>query len=55
MPEMAPAQCHNAQAGHSTAETTPEMTQDTQRPQALLRGVSGGEMEEKEKQKDVGT
>ena len=45
---------HNSN-NDTTPKITPEMTQDTQRPQALLRGVSGGEMEEKEKQKDVGT
>jgi hypothetical protein len=54
MPELNPAQRHDAQAGHSTPETTPEMTPDTQRPWPPLRGASG-EMEEKEKQKDVVT
>lgn len=32
--------CHNAQAGLSTPETIPEMTPDTQGPQAPLTGAS---------------
>ena len=40
MLKKTPVQCHNEQAGHSTSETTPEMTTDTQRPWALLRGAS---------------
>ena len=34
IPEMIPAQNRNAQVGHSTPKTTPEMTLDTQRPWA---------------------
>lgn len=52
MIQMSPAQCHNACAGHSTRETTPEMIPDAQRPQTPL---SNGEMEENEKQREVGT
>ena len=52
MPQMIPAWFHNAWMGHSTSETCPEMTPDTQRPWVSL---GGAEMEEKEKQKDVGT
>ena len=33
MPKMTPVWCHNGLAGHST----PEMTQDTQRPWVPLR------------------
>jgi|UPI00001E95C3 hypothetical protein len=46
-------QVHNTREGHSTPETTPEMTPDTERPQVPLRGASGGKMEEKEQQEDV--
>lgn len=49
MLELNPVQCHDA--GHSI----PETTLDTQRPQEPLSAASGGEMEEKEKQKDMGT
>ena len=53
MSKGTPAQNHNA---HSTLETTPEIIPDTQGPWAPLRGASKcGEMEEKEKQKAVGT
>jgi hypothetical protein len=51
MPEVTPALHHNAQAGHSIPEMAPD-------PQETLlhyeERVSGGEMEEKEKQKAVG-
>jgi hypothetical protein len=57
MPKMTPAQCHNAQTGLNTLGIIPEMTTDTQRPWVPPRGtiLSGREMEEKEKQKDVDT
>ena len=45
---MTPDLHHNAQVGHSAPET-----QDT--GHRSDQQVSGGEMEEKEKQKDVGT
>ena len=40
MHEMTLAWSHNAQAEHSTPETTPEMTPDTQRPWVPLRRAS---------------
>ena len=40
MSEMTPSLLHNALAWHSTPETIPEITPDTKRPWALLRGAS---------------
>lgn len=42
------------QMGHSTPETTPEITPDAQRPQAPLKGISKWWRNEKEKDSDVG-
>ena len=52
--ETASAPCHRAQAEQSTPEITPEMTPDTQGALSTTKisNLSGGEMEEIEKQKD---
>jgi len=43
-------------AGHGTPDATPKMTADTQRSCTPLRGTrSSREMEEKEKQEEMGT
>lgn len=48
--------CHSAGARHSTPKTTLEIISGNQILQTPVRGqVSGGEMEEKEKQKSTGT
>ena len=54
MPEMTPAQCHNAWVGHSTPETTPKMTPDTQTPLIPLRGASGWWRDGRERETDLG-
>lgn len=55
MPKMAPSQCCNVWAGHSTPKTTSEATPDTQRPWMLLRGPSKLWRNERERRERCGT
>ena len=55
-PKRTPSPCHMAQLGHSTPETIPEMTHTPRCPRLHLdKHISGGKIEEKEKQKGVCT